>query len=538
MRLISGELALRSGESVKASSTIPSELEGWLVCLTSVEAASSRCDRSLERIRVLAGSLRSLRVASRVARESVVAEAAAMVKRARERCERERLAQEMQAANCAEASEAALAKLVLRYGAVLAAERVALRARESEAQVECGRACQAMENRRRLTLFGLRVEHETRGACRLKRLHGDDAQLARCRRAATENVRRHYFEQDGASIEVLDVYKVDNRRLLEHFHAQSEGNKVKGLFCTLPEASVERVATFGFRSESESQSIELALFEADDASPARTAAMSAASPSFPRPFSRYSTAHELRAEERADTSTIRFLALCRVLLGRVAVGSNEDPQADTLFAPHTEEYLPRRAEHVLPEFLIAYRFKRAPCRSVLSALDRGSLPRLALYNAGLYSINADDIDARAARHADVLDNASVPHLALSTSSVLPRESPKGTTPQPAESSLLNWDVLLNNADAERRAIVRAVSNIVASIISPKRDPRLQAPSLSRPASASSVRSVATRATSSRGRPSSSSAGARLGAEPSKGSLTGRLSRHSAAAVNLEQQYKG
>lgn len=527
---------LRSGESAKASTTIPSELEGWLACLMTVEAASSRCDRSLERIRVLAGSLRSIRVASRVARESGVAEAAAMVKRARERWERQRLVREMQAARRAETSEAALAKLVLRYGAVLAAERVALRARESEAQVESGRACQAMECRRRLTLFGLRVEHETRGGCRLRRLHGDDAQLARCRRAATENVRRHYFEQDDASIEVLDVYKVDNRRLLENFHALSEGTKVKGLFCTLPEVSVERVATFGFRRENECQSLELALFEGDDDSPARSAAVRAASPSFPRPFSRYSTAHELRTEERADNSTIRFLALCRVLLGRVSVGCNEDPQADTLFAPHTEEYVPRRAEHVLPEFLIAYRFKRAPCRSVLSALNSGPLPRLALDNPGLYSVNADDIDTRAARHADVLDTPSVPHLALSTSSVVLRENVKGNTPQPTEPRHMNWDVLLNNADAERRAIVRAVSNIVASIISPKRDPHMQAPFVSRPASASSSRSAITRSASSRGRPSSSSGGGRLAAEPSKGSL-GRLSRHSAAAVNLEQQYK-
>ena len=85
----------------------------------------------------------------------------------------------------------------------------------------------------------------------LKRLPSSHPQYIRCRRAASENLKPGFF--DGAAsyngINVLDVYKVENKPLLEKFQkcaAMLEPGKVKGLFTSVPAKAVERTVVLGF----------------------------------------------------------------------------------------------------------------------------------------------------------------------------------------------------------------------------------------------------------------------------------------------------
>lgn len=72
-------------------------------------------------------------------------------------------------------------------------------------------------------------------------------------KAASENVKRGVL--DGRSVDVMEVYKVENRALLDVFqrHATalppSLGAKIKGLFCSVPSESVERCVVFGMHSD-------------------------------------------------------------------------------------------------------------------------------------------------------------------------------------------------------------------------------------------------------------------------------------------------
>ena len=73
---------------------------------------------------------------------------------------------------------------------------------------------------RRLGLFALHLEHETSGSVTMKRLPSTHPQYLRCKRAATENIKKGYF--DGTpykGVAVLDVYKIENRILLGEFLA-------------------------------------------------------------------------------------------------------------------------------------------------------------------------------------------------------------------------------------------------------------------------------------------------------------------------------
>lgn len=123
----------------------------------------------------------------------------------------------------------------------------------------------------RLGRFSVHLEHETAGAVTLKRLPASHPQHQRCLKAATENVKRGYFE-DGpgalaaaaaagstlskcrfSGVNVLEVYKIENRPLLGLFQAaasaaEAQGGappKVKGLFCRVPRRCLERVVAHG-----------------------------------------------------------------------------------------------------------------------------------------------------------------------------------------------------------------------------------------------------------------------------------------------------
>ena len=64
-------------------------------------------------------------------------------------------------------------------------------------------------------------------------------------------------------------------------------------------------------------------------------------------------------------SSIRFLALCRVMIGKILVtGKNAtgfphvtDGSYDSMYSPMLEEYKLLNENYVLPEFLVQYRFK-------------------------------------------------------------------------------------------------------------------------------------------------------------------------------------
>ncbi|CAM9563881.1 unnamed protein product, partial [Ectocarpus sp. 12 AP-2014] len=84
----------------------------------------------------------------------------------------------------------------------------------------------------------------------LRRLPPTHPQHERCLRAATENVRPGFFSSESryGAVRVLDIYKMENRFLLDRFKRAAEARdpcKVKGLFCHVPDASLEHVVLYG-----------------------------------------------------------------------------------------------------------------------------------------------------------------------------------------------------------------------------------------------------------------------------------------------------
>jgi len=59
----------------------------------------------------------------------------------------------------------------------------------------------------------------------------------------------------GRSVEVMEVYKIENRALLDMFQRHAAalppvlGAKIKGLFCSVPSESVERCVVFGMHND-------------------------------------------------------------------------------------------------------------------------------------------------------------------------------------------------------------------------------------------------------------------------------------------------
>jgi hypothetical protein len=101
-----------------------------------------------------------------------------------------------------------LVSLVLRYHALLEEEFAVHSWRMREEQRICKRLKAQVRTSFHLGMFALHLEHETNGRVLLRRLPSNNPQFLRCKRAATENVRRGFFG-DGArfsGINVLDVY--------------------------------------------------------------------------------------------------------------------------------------------------------------------------------------------------------------------------------------------------------------------------------------------------------------------------------------------
>lgn len=83
------------------------------------------------------------------------------------------------------------------------------------------------------------------------RLPVHDPQRLRCIKAATENVKKSFASR---RLEVLDVYKIENRALLECFQRFTSAMpasdvKIKGLFCSVPVDSIESCVVWGMHPE-------------------------------------------------------------------------------------------------------------------------------------------------------------------------------------------------------------------------------------------------------------------------------------------------
>eukprot|EP00942_MAST-04A_sp_MAST-4A-sp1_P009368 g9368.t1 len=364
------------------------------------------------------------------------------------------------------------AKFALWYFSTLERERVIYRRRLGEEVTSCDSLQQHLKASLRLNIFAIHLESETDRQVLLKRLPSSHPQYIRCRRAASENLKPGFF--DGApsfnGINVLDVYKVENKPLLERFQscaAMLEPGKVKGLFTSVPAKAVERTVVLGFgpldhdapykrpkiidededdvlngkgtdgkslvdkamaklkpRKEDIFRRAWFAFHDKGDGY-AEKIVDQASIATFPRTFSRYSTvevdrfhiheSHRLKsnpglatgenkeskmAKERWEKSTdgggpvsdeIRYLILCRVVIGKVFVTSKEyrgfptvgkNPAFDSMYNPLQEEYLVLRPVQVLPEFVIQYTYNNDASK-VVSTLESSPILPVDLSTAGM-----------------------------------------------------------------------------------------------------------------------------------------------------------
>ncbi|RLN95941.1 hypothetical protein BBJ28_00021865 [Nothophytophthora sp. Chile5] len=269
-------------------------------------------------------------------------------------------------------------------------------------------ACRDQRARTTLLYRFKYLESETSGQIRMWRLPMTDAQRLRCAKAATENVKKRFFASSGCSLEVLDVFKLDNRVLLQAFQrftsaiATSETElKIKGLFCCVPTESVERCVVYGMHTgptgDSEDAGEEPSVLDPQgtgakifnrptyvlsrrfksafspgthQAFRARSKVLEGPPMRFPRRFSRYSTLEEMRSSLTAsdddddEPAPTQYLALCRVAMSQTVrvkgqdnqqdVAFPDDPSVDTLHFTD-EEYVVRYPEAVVPEFLVQIR---------------------------------------------------------------------------------------------------------------------------------------------------------------------------------------
>ena len=257
---VSGELLLRSDEN--DDRCLPPALEKRLRDSLRGRVARKRCGRSLRRAAIFREAAAERRGATVASIAAAKTRGEGLVEEGRAAAPRAARAHDAPGAADEEDADARLATLAIRYGSVVAAERRAAQCRERVAEAERLKAIDVLELRNRSWRPSrCDCDHETRGAARLRRLTPRDAQYARCRRAAAENARRGFFASGGpfAGLDVVDVFKIENRCLLDAFQREVERRKtprsdekkkaVKGLFCDVPAASVERLVLYGLRGD-------------------------------------------------------------------------------------------------------------------------------------------------------------------------------------------------------------------------------------------------------------------------------------------------
>ncbi|KAJ0404913.1 hypothetical protein ATCC90586_001021 [Pythium insidiosum] len=280
---------------------------------------------------------------------------------------------------------------VMALYALLEKEREVIQQWRRREDESCDALVRATKRRFQFASFALHLESETLGQIRLWRLPETDAQRVRCVKAATENVKPALL-QPCSRVEVSDVYKIENRPLLQSLERFTrrlgrDATKVKGLFCSVPAECLERCVVWGMHvDESHAAQTRRVPFVAtsDDAAaeeacatrlfnrPRRVATsqqapvaeqrvLDAERMAFPRRFSRFSTLSDNRVDAPGH-GHVRYLALCRVAMGKTrrlssgcSVEFPEDPSVGSLYFVDQDEYLVRYPEAVVPEFLVEYR---------------------------------------------------------------------------------------------------------------------------------------------------------------------------------------
>jgi len=248
----------------------------------------------------------------------------------------------------------------------------------------------------------------------------------------------------------------------------AEAGKVKGLFCGVPIDCLENVVVYGVRGkggghgrigsgEKGDEGKEGDGFDGIDAFQetwydsmkdkgggsgggggggggageqsmgfAKRAVMRGSSIPFPRAFSRHSTLEEdrdfVQGEGRrggeggglGGETNIRFLALCRVMIGKILVAKQpaestkqEEGEAvmpapfpsgpgtdgyDSLYSPAREEYKLLNERYVLPEFLVQYEFEERSDEEEEWGVGDGEAGREAKERGSLFNINLNSTE--------------------------------------------------------------------------------------------------------------------------------------------------
>ncbi|ETL36631.1 hypothetical protein L916_11432 [Phytophthora nicotianae] len=287
---------------------------------------------------------------------------------------------------------------ILRLYAVLEAECKYITAWNKREEAKCRDQRVLTKLLFQFNSFSLQLESETSGQVRMWRLPVSGPQRMRCVKAATENIKKHFFSSSEQFLEVLEVYKIDNRVLLNSFQRFTSSLsktcseiKIKGLFCSVPAESVERCIVYGMHAGENGEprfldpdGAEIKIFSrsvllqdrkdapgTNMAFRARSKVNNGTPLQFPRRFSRYSTLEEMRTtitttESRSEDHlrAVQYLALCRVAMTKtLRVKSNsvarfpEDPSVGALHFTSEEEYLVRYPDAVVPEFIIQFRIR-------------------------------------------------------------------------------------------------------------------------------------------------------------------------------------
>jgi hypothetical protein len=301
-----------------------------------------------------------------------------------------------------------LTSLSLLYYRVVEAEKSLCARRLMYESSLIDQMAERMRLAERLGLLSLHIQAETRGGVVVKKLSVSHPQYLRCQRAATENVKKDFFthpDSKYSGVSVESVWKIENRILLDTFQSaasSSDPSKVKGLFCGVPIDCLETLIVYGMAGRPKEGSQLKHAFQDTwydihskdisgtptakgkaipstiDAGKGKRAVDAGMAIPFPRCFSRHSTLEEDRdlvtgeGKDEGDKhelegvdSSVRFLALCRVMIGKILVTAKNsasfppvtDKSYDSMYSPMQEEYKLLNSNHVLPEFLVQYRFK-------------------------------------------------------------------------------------------------------------------------------------------------------------------------------------
>jgi hypothetical protein len=409
-----------------------------------------------------------------------------------------------------------LSDLLAKLHSCCVAETALLDARLQEDIVQCAQQLEQQQLATRIATLSLQAERDSAGSVQLKRLSAAHPQHVRCRRAAAENTKADFFTSSSSycCIDVLDVYKLEHAALAQQFQAAASADgaeaKVKGLFCLIPSASLERLVLHGFAADSTAAATtvaaasqpsdsltvpgalaDIALHDSSSSSQQRrssrlqsVAERSAAVP-FPCAFSRHSTLEQDRslvstataaaaatdtAVHSSRTPQIRLLALCRVLTGKILVTDNDHSSSssnsssssretvgfDCSYSPLSEQYSVFSPARALPEFIIAVRYKARDSAAV-AAMHNSSQAQLSAalrHSRAVDSRSDTTITTAAAAAAVSLDNDTSQAGDATATAAATAAAAVGSTTSANDAE--SWERARSKQVAQRALLTRAV----------------------------------------------------------------------------------